>query len=184
MTGRPLHVAVDARCLNSAHLRGMGKSLFELVRRTSASGALRWHLFADRPDLPFHVPSPAADVSVFETRGYRFHTWEQIAFPLKAWRVRPDVLHAPATFAPWWQPVPTAVTIHDTIPWMEGDSARPADFYRDRVLPGAYARAKAIVTISECSRRDIVSRWPHLEPKMHIVPPGVDERYLDATVRP
>jgi glycosyltransferase involved in cell wall biosynthesis len=185
MTTRPLRVAVDARCLNTAHLRGMGKSLFELVRRTSADGAVEWHLFGDRPDQPVHSPSPTARFSVFETRGYRFHAWEQLGLPLKIWRAgrpRVDVLHAPATAAPWWQPVPTAVTIHDTIPWMPTNPPVLKGFYRDHLLPGAYRRARAIITISECSRRDIVSLWPHLEDKMHVVPPGVDERYLGSTM--
>jgi glycosyltransferase involved in cell wall biosynthesis len=183
MTERPLRVAVDARCLNTDHLRGMGKSVFELVRRSSAVGAVEWHLFGDRPDQPIHSPSSSVHVSLFETRGYRVHMWEQLGLPFKIWRIgraAVDMLHAPATVMPWWQPVPTAVTIHDTIPWMRTNPARPQGFYRDRLLPGAYRRASAIITISECSRRDIISLWPHLEPKTHVVPPGVDERYLAA----
>ena len=79
---RPLHVAVDARCLNVAHLRGMGKSLFELVRRTSASGAVRWHLLADRPDRPMSAPrQDGGDIEVFDTWGHRIHSWEQWSLP-------------------------------------------------------------------------------------------------------
>jgi glycosyltransferase involved in cell wall biosynthesis len=181
MPDRPLRVAVDARCLNVEHLRGMGKSLYELVRRTSESGAIEWHLFGDRPDLPFHAPDPACRVSVFETRGYRFSAWEQIALPRAAQRAGADLLHAPATSMPWWQPVPTAVTIHDTIPWQSDQDPhwRPG-FYRDRLLPSAYHRASAIITVSTTSRRDILARWPALAPKLHVISPGVDERYLEA----
>jgi glycosyltransferase involved in cell wall biosynthesis len=185
MTERPLRVAVDARCLNTQHLRGMGKSLFELVRRTSAAGAVEWHLFGDRPDLPVHSPSPSVPFSLFETTGYRFHAWEQFGLPFKIWRMgRPDVdmLHAPGTVMPWWQPVPAAVTIHDTIPWTRTNPARTKGVYWDHLLPDAYRRARAIITISECSRRDIIALWPHLEPRMHVVPPGVDERYLSAAM--
>jgi alpha-1,3-rhamnosyl/mannosyltransferase len=163
----------------------MGKSVFELVRRTSAVGAVEWHLFGDRPDQPVHSPSPSVHVSLFETGGYRFHAWEQLGLPFKIWRLgRPDVdmLHAPATVMPWWQPVPTAVTIHDTIPWMRTSLSVSQGVYWARLLPGAYRRARAIITVSECSRRDIIALWPRLEPKMHVVPPGVDERYLGATM--
>lgn len=182
MRERPLRVAVDARCLNVEHLRGMGKSLYEFITRTSASGAVEWHLFGERPDLPMHVPDPSCHVSVFETRGYRFAAWEQYSLPAAAARLNVDVLHAPATTAPWWQPVPTVVTVHDAIPWQSQDDPhwRPG-FYRDRVLPAAYHRASAVMTVSETSRRDILARWPALKPKMHVVSPGVDERYLDAT---
>ena len=180
MSDTVLKVAVDARCLNVAHLRGMGKSLFELVRRTAASGAIDWHLLADRPDRPFQAPAGVGNSEVFETRGTRVHAWEQWSLPMRARRLGVDLLHAPATTMPWWQPVPTVVTVHDTIPWQQDNAWPFPGFYRDRLLPSAYHRSSAVVTVSNCSRRDILVRWPLLQPKLHVVSPGVDERYLDA----
>lgn len=181
MLDRPLRVALDARCLNVEHLRGMGKSVFELVKRTAESGAVQWHLLADRPDRPMHVPEDrGCAVSVFETKGYRVHSWEQWSLPRRASRLEVDLLHAPALSMPWWQPVPTVVTVHDTIPWQGNDAAWSAGFYRDRLLPSAYHRAAAVLTISDNSRRDILARWPQLKPTLHVIPLGVDEQYLDA----
>ena len=181
MLDRPLRVAVDARCLNVEHLRGIGKALYELIKRTSASGAIEWHLLSDSPERPFHAPSEACHVSVFETRGHRFKAWEQYSLPREARRLGVDLLHAPGTVAPLWQPVPTVVTLHDTIPWQsDTDPAFPPGWYRDRVLPSAYHRAAAIVTISQNSRRDIIAKWPALKTRLHVVSLGVDERYLDA----
>lgn len=181
MPDGPLRVAVDARCLNVPHLRGMGKALTELIRRTAESRAVQWHLLSNRPDLPMHVPAEAGcEVEVFETRGHRLHAWEQWSLPRRARQLGVDLLHAPATAAPLWQPVPTVVTVHDTIPWRHEDPAWPAGWYLDRLLPAAYRRAAAVLTISDCSRRDILARWPHLQPALHTVPLGVDERYFDA----
>ncbi len=179
MSERPLRVAVDARCLNVEHLRGIGKSLYEFITRTSASGAVEWHLFGERPDQPMHVPSQACHVSVFETRGRRFAAWEQYSLPAAAARLKVDLLHSPATTAPWWQPVPTVVTVHDATRLQDDPHWRPG-FYRDRVLPAAYHRASAVMTVSNTSRRDLLARWPALKQKLHVVSPGVDERYLDA----
>lgn len=180
MADRPLRVAVDARTLNTPHLRGIGKSVYELIRRTAASGAIEWHLFGDRPDRPMHVPEGAGAVTVFETPGFRFHAWEQWSLPRAARDCGADLLHASATSMPWWQPVPAIVTIHDTIPWQQRDGATTRDFYRDHLLPAAYQRAAAIITISQNSRKDILARWPALKPKLHVVSLGVDERYLEA----
>src|SRR4029453_6283813 len=181
MSERRLKVAVDARCLNVEHVRGMGKSLFELIKRTASSGAIEWHLLADRPDRPMRIPDvQGCHASVFETRGYRFQTWEQWSLPRRAQQLGVDLLHAPATSMPWWQPVPTVVTVHDTIPWQGQDAAWPSGFYRDRLLPAAYHKAGAVLTVSNTSRRDILARWPDVRDKLHVVSPGVDERYLDA----
>jgi glycosyltransferase involved in cell wall biosynthesis len=157
MPERALHVALDARSLNAEHLRGTGKSLHELVSRTSATGAIRWYL------LSGHT-----------------HIWEQWSLPAAARRLGVDVLHAPSTTMPWWQPVPSVVTIHDTVRWQHEDPAWPSGFYLDRLLPSAYHRAAAIMTVSNTMRRDILARWPALKPKLHVVTPGVDERYLEA----
>ena len=181
MSEQRLKVAVDARCLNVDHLRGMGKSLAELITRTASSGAIEWHVLADRPDRPILLPEGlAAHVEVFETRGYRFQSWEQWSLPRRAQQLGVDLLHAFGTSMPWWQPVPTVVTIHDMIPWQGQDPHWPSGFYRDRLLPAAYHRARAILTVSHTSRRDILARWPSLRDKLHVVSPGVDQRYLDA----
>lgn len=180
MPDRRLRVAVDGRTLNTPHLRGIGKSVYELIRRTAATGAIEWHVFADRPDQPMQAPDGATAVSVFETRGFRFHAWEQWSLPRAARHCGAGLLHAPGTSLPWWQPVPAIVTIHDTIPWQQRDGATTRDFYRDHLLPSAYHRAAAVITISQTSRNDILARWPALKPRLHVISPGVDERYLDA----
>jgi alpha-1,3-rhamnosyl/mannosyltransferase len=181
MADRPLRVAIDARCLNVDHLRGMGKAVYQLIKRTAQSGAVQWHLLSDRPDLPLHVPAEvSSNTAIFETPGYRFRTWEQWSLPRRAKQLQIDLLHAPALSMPWWQPVPTVVTVHDTIPWRHDEAYWPPGFYLDRLLPSAYHRAAAVMTISDSSRRDILARWPALKPKLHVIPLGVDERYLDA----
>ncbi|MBV7333838.1 glycosyltransferase family 4 protein [Chloroflexi bacterium TSY] len=84
--------------------------------------------------------------------------WEQILFPRIALRRGADLLWVPYWAAPFWQPRPTVVTIHDLIPLL-----LPA--YRGRLLQRAYAflvsqtakRSTAILTISQASARDIVT---------------------------
>jgi glycosyltransferase involved in cell wall biosynthesis len=178
---RALHIALDARSLNTEYLRGTGKSLYELVSRTAATGSIRWHLLAARSDCSVHVP-PLEDirVSVLTAPATNAFAWEQWSLPAEARRLGVDVLHAPTTTMPWWQPVPTVVTIHDTALWQHEDPAWPSAFYRDRLLPSAYRRAGAIMTVSNTARRDILARWPELKPRLHVVSPGVDERFLEA----
>ena len=42
--------------------------------------------------------------------------WEQVTMPLAARQQGADLLWIPYWAAPYWQPVPTVVTIHDLIP--------------------------------------------------------------------
>lgn len=174
-----IRVALDARCLNREHVRGMGKFAYELITRLDKYLPVAWELLSDRPDLPFHRP-PAEGVAIhrFECRGYRFHSWEQWALPRRAKRLGADLLHCPGTRVPWWQPRPTIVTVHDALPWTQREPDWAAGRYRDRLLPAAFARSSAVITDSECSRIDLVKLWPWLGRKLHVVPLGVNDEYF------
>jgi glycosyltransferase involved in cell wall biosynthesis len=52
------------------------------------------------------------------------------------------------------------------------------------VLPRAYKKCAAIITISEASKRDIIRLWPALTEKLHVIPNGVGDNYLDAKPGP
>lgn len=163
----------------------MGKYLRELLARSGDAREIRWELLSDRPDLPLHAPK-AANIGVerFEMRGFRFHAWEQLALPARVRRMRPDLLHCPGGRLPWWQPVPTVITLHDAMPWLLAEAEWPAGWYRDQLVPRALRKCAAIITVSESSRRDIVGLWPQLLPKVHVIPIGVGDEYLHAAPAP
>ena len=180
-----LRVAVDARPINRTHLRGMGKYVCEVVERGAKSGRAHWLLLADRPDLPLHRPDgDGLEWNVCRRRGDRFRRWEQLSLPRGASIWRADVLHCTATALPWWQPVPTVVTLHDTILWDSQEEGPPDAWFLGRLLPSAYRRCAAIITISENSRRDIISRWPMLQGKLHVIPHGIGDKYLEDSMNP
>ena len=184
--GDTMTIGVDARSLTVDHLRGMGNYLCGMIGALAADRSLSWQFFSDRPDLPFHSPLPAqhlAPLAAFDCPGFRFHTWEQAVLPFEAQRRGIDVLHCAGNTVPFWQPVPMVLTIHDTMIW-DRDEAVPAGFYRDTLLPRAFARAAAIITISEQSQRDILRRWPALAPKLHVIPHGVDPGFITAQPAP
>jgi glycosyltransferase involved in cell wall biosynthesis len=180
-----IRVALDARSINQVHLRGMGRCVWELVARGRARHDVHWELFTDRPDLPIHLPPvEGLNVHAFEVRGYRFHSWEQFACPYRARKLGVDLMHGPSTTVPWWQPVPTVVTLHDTIPWQGNEPGWPRGWFVDRLLPRAYRKCAAIITISEASKRDIIRLWPELEAKLHVISNGVGDVYLNMQPAP
>ncbi len=180
-----LRVAVDARCLNRPLLGGLGKYLRELVDRGIRWGQVEWLLLADRPDFPLHVDQGGSlKTNVFRRRGDRFCRWEQVSLPWSASKWRADVLHCPANWLPWWQPIPTVVTLHDTIMWDTSEEGPPNGWYLGRLLPAAYRKCEAIITDSETSRRDIINKWPMLDEKLYVIPLGINDRYLDESIEP
>lgn len=84
--------------------------------------------------------------------------WEQVTMPRAARRLGADLHWAPYWTAPWWQPTPVVVTIHDLIPLL-------LPLYRGGLLQRGYThlvrmtarRAAAVITVSQASKRDIVT---------------------------
>ncbi|MFN3706137.1 MAG: glycosyltransferase family 4 protein [Thermoflexales bacterium] len=104
--------------------------------------------------------------------------FEQVQFPSEAARMGADL-----AFVPYWAPplasrVPVVVTVHDVIPL-----ALPA--YRGGLLQRAYtslvraasANARAVITDSEFSRRDVLRYLPVEERCVSVVPLAAGAEY-------
>lgn len=180
---RTLRIALDAGCINREHIRGMGKYVASIMANFPESQPVDWTLYGQRPDLPMQHPEmDNVRVDRFCMRGSRFSTWLQFGLPNRAKRANADILHCTSTDVPWWQPIPTVVTIHDIIPWLRSDDPHDqmaGSFYQNQLLPRAYRKCASIITISENSRSDILGRWPELAEKITVIPHGIDQHYLD-----
>lgn len=102
--------------------------------------------------------------------------WEQVAVPRAAARLGADLLWVPYWAAPWWQPVPVCVTIHDLIPYL-----LPA--YRGGLRQRLYTalvahtarRSAAILTVSQASARDIARHLHISAERIHVVHHGPNQ---------
>ncbi|MES2263034.1 MAG: glycosyltransferase family 1 protein [Pseudomonadota bacterium] len=174
-----LKIGLVARCLNTEHVRGMGKYVFELLSHSQQHPEMRWHLFGDDERYGMLTPpGTQLKTDIFTFRGDRFHAWEQLGLPLRLRRLDVDLLHCTEGTLSLWQPKPTVVTLHDTLAWEERADTLGARTYFEHLLPAALKASAAVITISECSRNDILARWPWLEPKLTVIPHGIDEAYF------
>ena len=110
--------------------------------------------------------------------------WEQVTTPRLAKQLGAAVLWVPYWSAPWWQPTPVTVTVHDLIPYL-------LPIYRGGVLQRLYTalvsattlRASAVITVSHASARDIVQHLRIPADRVHVVyhgPNQADTLRLDA----
>ncbi|MBK1641133.1 hypothetical protein CKO12_04445 [Chromatium okenii] len=177
-----INIGLVATCLNTQHIRGMGKYVFELLQQSATESDLRWCAFANNPSIPLIVPETAqVERAVFNFRGDRFHLWEQIGLPWQALKHQVDLLHCTENSLPLWQPKPTVVTLHDTIMWDEPQSSDNT-VYLNKILPAALAKCAAIITISESSRHDILARWPSFASKLTTIYHGIASEYFTENV--
>jgi len=167
-----MRVAVDAREL-SGHPTGVGRYLGGLVREWSRPDADHGHevvLYSHRP-----VEWAAGRCRVRMVEGGGGTLWEQRALPVAIANDHADVLFSPAYSTPLLTRVPRVVALHDL-----SFAARPDWFHwreglRRRTLARrAASAARTVITISQFSKDEIISRFGVAPDKVRIIPPGID----------
>ena len=168
-----MRIGIDAREL-CGHPTGVGRYLGGLLQEWSSDERARSHEFV------LYAPEPlslALDSRRFATRvvtGAPGVWWEQARVPRIAADDHLDVFFAPAYTAPLGLRVPTVVTIHDLSFMAHPEWFRLREGVRRRWLTRYSARqARAVVTISEFSRRELVDRLGLAQSRVHVIPPGV-----------
>ena len=103
---------------------------------------------------------------------------------MRARRLPLTLLHCTEGALPLWQPLPTVVTLHDTLAFEERPDTAGQRLYWDHVIPAALKRAAHVITISESSKRDILARWPELEPRLTVIHHGIEAAYFEPLTVP
>ena len=101
--------------------------------------------------------------------------WEQVGIVRAGSREKIDLLHCPYWSNPVWSPWPTVVTVHDVIQFVLPEYAwrKISRMYFSLVSAGA-RRADAVITVSECSKHDIVKLLGLPPESVHVIGNAVD----------
>jgi glycosyltransferase involved in cell wall biosynthesis len=169
-----MRIGIDAREL-CGRPTGVGRYLTGLLTEWAADERARRHEFL------LYAPEPIAmalDARRFPTRlvsGRPGTWWEQVRLPRAAASDHVDVWFAPAYTAPLRLRIPTVVAIHDL-----SYVAHPEWFHvregarRRWLVRRAAAAARAVITISEFSKRELVERLGVPPHRVRVIPPGVE----------
>ncbi|TMF00194.1 MAG: glycosyltransferase family 4 protein [Chloroflexi bacterium] len=101
--------------------------------------------------------------------------WEQVGIVLAGMREKIDLLHCPYWSNPVWSPWPTVVTVHDVIQFVLPEYAwrKISRLYFGLVSAGA-RRADAVITVSQCSKQDIMKILGLGPERIHVIGNAVD----------
>ena len=169
-----MRIGIDAREI-VGKVTGVGQYLGGLLREWSASGATSRHEFL----LYVHdaAPTAPASMTVRLLPGRSGWRWQQLTLPRAAANDHLDVFFAPQYTAPSVLNAPLVVAIHDVSFVAHPEWFGTREGLRLRWLSRHAARhARAVVTISDFSRREIVEHLNVPAAKIHVIPPGVPQR--------
>ena len=156
--------------------RGEGRALLRLFQEVAV---LRpdWQLFFYGEHQPTASLSdlPNAKVRAFSVPGFRFGSWDNLAFPLVALRDRVDILHCASSGAPAWASAPMVMTVHDIIPLVFDDGLPPEAIRRFRhQLEHGIARAAEVIAVSQHTKNDLCRAFGLQPSRVTVIPWGAD----------
>ena len=136
------------------------------------------HLAALNADLQITLVRPPTSNPQPPTSNLGKVHFEQITFPTTCRRLGANVAHVPYWAPPLHSSVPTVVTIHDLIPLLLPEYRGGPLVRLYTVLVATSARRAALVlTDSQASRRDILTRLGLPAERVRVVYLAADERY-------
>ena len=182
MRSQPIHIGLNAHLLSlSQSYRGAGISwymvnLLKHLSRVSPdffhySAFLNDRLFAE-PALTLHIsrlPTQQPFVRIF---------WEQFIQPMALRQAQIDLLHALAFVAPVVASCPYVVTVYDLSFLRYPDAFRPFNrWYLSRFTTHSVKQARAVITISESTRQDVINLLGAPAQRVHTIYCGVDPQF-------
>jgi glycosyltransferase involved in cell wall biosynthesis len=174
-----MRIGIDAREI-VGQATGVGRYLAGLLTEWAATGATARHEFF----LYAHAPIPSAPRQ-FTARivpGTSGTWWQQVALPAAARRDTLDVFFAPHYTSPLRLTMPTVVVLHDVSFFAHPEWFRTREGIRLRTLSRISARrARAVITVSQFSRREIAEYLGVPDARIHVIPQGIPVRSASGT---
>lgn len=169
-----MKVGIDARFITRQPRRGIGNYSLNLVNElVRHAPTTEFVLYIDKPDCEHILPSlPNVTIRRIKIPFYPF--WEQVGLPIMASIDNLDILHCLGNTAPILLPnnIKLVLSLMDVMFLQDGEHLpRPVTIYqffgrayRAFFAPRCARLADQVITISDFSRRDILSRIQGLDP--------------------
>ena len=122
------------------------------------------------------------NVSVIKIPVKPYPVWEQIIMPGVAKKLGARLLHCTSNTAPLFTKIPLVVTIHDVIYMNKNEYSGSAyqnfgNKYRRFIVPRIAKKAKAIITVSQFSKQEIMNALQIPGQKITVIYNGVNPRF-------
>lgn len=178
------HVGLNAHLLSlSQSYRGAGISwyIYNLLKQLPQMAAPDFCYSAFLHDAAFVGQAPGLNLHFSRLPTNRPIVrifWEQVLQPLALRQAGVNLLHAMAFVAPLAAPCPFVVTVYDLSFMRYPEAFRPFNrWYLSHFTANTVKQARAVITISESTRQDVINLLGAPPDKVHTIYCGVDAEF-------
>ncbi|MBI2018961.1 glycosyltransferase family 4 protein [Candidatus Daviesbacteria bacterium] len=171
-----MKIALDGYEANVSQRLGSSQVAFELLKNLE--------VIDEKNEYIILLPDQPLDDLPKERTGWRYKIlkpkklWTQIALPLYLYtaKEKPDLIFSPTHYIPRFSPVKRVVTIFDLSFLHFPESFLKKDLWQlTNWTKFSVQNADHIVTISNCSKQDIISQYAAEKGKITVAYPGYDQ---------
>jgi len=172
-----MQVVIDARMVDSKGF-GLGRYVYNLLKNLIKIDQANQYTLLVNDDFLAPLVANASNFNLLKVNIPWLSVFEQIKIPWVIRKLKPDLFHATSFSAPMLQPYPTIVTICDLIHLVFPEHySLLHKFYFKFFLKKVLNKAKRVITISECSKRDIISHYNIPQEKVTVTYLAVEESF-------
>jgi glycosyltransferase involved in cell wall biosynthesis len=179
--GGEARIAVNAAIVGERPT-GLGVYALSLITALDALDE-RLCVFTSRPDLVAarHATTAPVSAALRPERGASGHLrrllWTQTGLRRLVRRVRPRLLLNLMPEGILRPAVPQVTVMHDLLPLLYPEEYPRQQYYFRRFVPAVLRDSRAVIVISESTRRDLLRFYPGIAPdRVHVVLSGYDAR--------
>lgn len=168
-------IGIDGNEANVSKKVGISEYVFELIKQLKAheSPSNSFHIYLkNQHNKDFPSTSQNWKYKIFGPK----KLWTQFALPLHLFlgKSKPDVFFSPAHYAPRFSAMPSVISIMDLAFFHFPEMFTRKDLTQLKSWTEySVKKAKAIITISEATKSDIIKLYGISERKIHVVYPGI-----------
>jgi len=168
-----MRIGIDARKIRDF---GVGAYIENLIRYIPEFDPENEYYIFYYPTDKDYVPQLGSNIKFVPDTSPKYSIRELVVLPFKMAKLRLDLFHAPHYTLPPIRPCKGVVTIHDVIHLRFPEYLpHPAAYYYAKGMMWAAAKsAKKVITVSECSKQDIMRYLDVPEEKIAVVYNGID----------
>jgi glycosyltransferase involved in cell wall biosynthesis len=168
-----MRIAIDTRKLNDF---GIGTYVRHLVKYLPKIDPESEYLLISRAEDRDSIHALSPDSRMVPVSSHNYSISEHLTIPAKLRRLRADLYHSPHYVFPFFTPCPSVVTVHDVIHLLFPQylPSRLAGHYARFMIRRALDKAELILTVSDASKRDLLTFFDVRPEKIKVVPNGIN----------
>jgi glycosyltransferase involved in cell wall biosynthesis len=168
-----MKIGIDARKIRDF---GIGTHIKNLIRYIPEFDRENEYVIFHYPEDKEYVPQTSSNIRLVSDTSPKYSIRELVVLPYKIGKLRLDLFHATHYTLPPIRPCKGVVTIHDVIHLKFPEYLpHPAAYYYAKGMMWAAAKsARKVITVSECSKQDIMRYLGVPDGKIEVVYNGIE----------